>query len=138
MIFQLPAAFLLFELALGVVAAPALGPMHLSKKDVWAPPITKPAMGTVWRVGSTVTVSWDTSTRPAQVTNPVGTLLLGSLQPNGVGGENLDVDNPLAKGFPLSDGKVNIVVPNVAPNNNYIVALIGDSGDISPEFTITG
>ncbi|KAI0250937.1 hypothetical protein BJV78DRAFT_1127119 [Lactifluus subvellereus] len=111
--------------------------MQLTKKDVWVPPITAPQAGTTWTVGHKVTVSWDTSTRPAQVTNPTGTLLLGFLDPYGTGGENLDVGNPLAKGFPLSAGKVDFVVPDVVPKNNYIVALIGDSGNISPEFTIT-
>lgn len=57
MIFQLPAAFLFFELALGVAAAP-FGSMHLTKKDVWAPPITQPRAGDNWLVGSKVTVSW--------------------------------------------------------------------------------
>lgn len=33
----------------------------------------------------------DTSNPPSQVTNPVGTLLLGYLNPDGSGGENLDV-----------------------------------------------
>ena len=36
-------------------------------------------------------VNRDTSNRPSQVTNPVGTLLLGYLNPDGSGGENLDV-----------------------------------------------
>jgi hypothetical protein len=33
----------------------------------------------------------DTSTRPPQVTNPIGTLLLGHIEPDGSGGLNLDV-----------------------------------------------
>ena len=33
----------------------------------------------------------DTSTRPGQVSNPIGRVLLGFIQPNGSGGENLDV-----------------------------------------------
>ena len=33
----------------------------------------------------------DTSNRPSQVTNPVGTLVLGYLNADGSGGENLDV-----------------------------------------------
>lgn len=31
------------------------------------------------------------STRPQDVSNPIGTLLLGYLNPDGSGGENLDV-----------------------------------------------
>jgi hypothetical protein len=33
----------------------------------------------------------DTSKRPPQVSNPIGTLLLGYLESDGSGGENLDV-----------------------------------------------
>jgi hypothetical protein len=65
------------------------------------------------------------------------------------------IAHPLAKGFALSDGKVDVVVPNVESKNSYIVAracpftlpsfaavltgltVLGDSGNISPEFTIT-
>lgn len=33
----------------------------------------------------------DTSTRPGQVSNPVGSVVLGFIQPDGSGGENLDI-----------------------------------------------
>ncbi|KAI9465059.1 hypothetical protein BJY52DRAFT_761773 [Lactarius psammicola] len=138
MIFRIPAVLLF--LALGASAAPAVEPLQVtvqeSKRDVWAPPIINPHKGTIWHIGSTATVSWNTSTRPMQVTNPTGTLLLGYLRSDGEGGENLDVDHPLAQGFPLNAGKVKFVVPRVKPRHNYIVALIGDSGNISPKFTI--
>ena len=124
----------------------------------------------------------DTSTRPGQVSNPVGSVVLGFIQPDGSGGENLDIgqlielkymfefrlsqghvtlliDNPLAQGFQLDDGQVTFTVPSVPTKNNYIVAraylmllarssvrfllyshraVIGDSGNISPQFTING
>jgi hypothetical protein len=86
----------------------------------------------------------DTSNPPAQITNPQGTLVLGHLNSDGSGGENLDLgqlagldmlrihsidpyasialDNPLAQGFDLHDGSVTFDVPDVEPNNNYIVA----------------
>lgn len=74
--------------------------------------------------------------------------MLGYLQPDGEGGENLDVgqssqsqmahvfflacpdlrhvgfvsDHPLAQGFPLDAGKVKFVVPRVKPRHNYIIA----------------
>jgi hypothetical protein len=89
----------------------------------------------------------DTSDRPSQVTNPVGTLLLGYLNSDGSGGENLDVgqlilvgtrvlfsliipcdtslslylDNPLAQNFQLDAGSVTVTVPTVAPKDSYIV-----------------
>jgi len=133
--FKLPAALLF--VALGVSAAPAaLSPVHLSKRDVWSPPITTPNKSTVWCIGSEVTATWDTSNAPAEITNPTGTLFLGHLNGDGSGGENLDVDHPLANGFPLSQGKVSFEVPNVKPRNNYIVVLMGDSGNASQKFKI--
>ena len=33
-------------------------PVWLSQRDVWSPPITAPDEGTVWTVGSMVTVRW--------------------------------------------------------------------------------
>ena len=33
-------------------------PVWLSQRDVWSPPITAPDEGTVWTVGSVVTVRW--------------------------------------------------------------------------------
>ncbi|KAF8262565.1 hypothetical protein EI94DRAFT_1688015 [Lactarius quietus] len=141
MMFRIPAALLL--LTFGASAAPALRfePQQIAvqpqgKREVWAPPILCPTSGTVWQTGSTVTVTWNTSTRPPQVSNPTGTLLLGYLLPGGQGGENLDVDNPLANNFPLDAGEIDFEVPDVDPMTTYIVALIGDSGNISPEFTI--
>ncbi|KAH9992025.1 hypothetical protein BJV77DRAFT_1004014 [Russula vinacea] len=120
-------------------AAPVvLSNAQLSGRGVWAPPITNPQAGTVWNSGEDVTVTWDTSTRPGQVSNPVGSVVLGFIQPDGSGGENLDIDNPLAQGFQLDDGQVTFTVPSVPTKNNYIVALIGDSGNISPQFTING
>ena len=55
--FKLRAALLFF--ALGVSAAPAaLSPVHLSKRDVWSPPIITPNNSTVWCIGSEVKVTW--------------------------------------------------------------------------------
>ncbi|KAF8488659.1 hypothetical protein F5888DRAFT_1622238 [Russula emetica] len=137
MIFISPVA-LLFSLAISMSASAApIVLSSLSERDVWAPPVINPTTGTIWKIGSDQTVTWDTSNPPSQVTNPIGTLLLGYLNADGSGGENLDVDNPLAQNFQLAAGSVTITVPKVEPNDNYIVALIGDSGNISNEFTIT-
>jgi hypothetical protein len=65
-------------------------------------------------------------------------VLLGHLNEDGSGGENLDVANPLAQGFKLAAGTVTFPVPKVTPNDNYIVVLFGDSGNASPKFTISG
>ncbi|KAI0278295.1 hypothetical protein BGY98DRAFT_933881 [Russula aff. rugulosa BPL654] len=109
----------------------------LLERDVWAPKVTNPNAATVWTTGSKETVIWDTSNRPENVTNPVGTLLLGYINSDGSGGENLDVAHPLAQGFQLSAGSVEVTVPVVKPRNSYIVVLIGDSGDASEPFNIT-
>ncbi|KAI0057793.1 hypothetical protein BV25DRAFT_1830707 [Artomyces pyxidatus] len=107
----------------------------LSTRDVWAPPVETPAEGDVWVVGTTVTVTWDATNPPKRVSNPTGLLLLGHMDSQG--SENLDIKHPLVTDFPLSDGKVSVVVPDVPHRDNYIVALLGDSGNISPLFTIT-
>jgi len=137
MLLQTPVA-LLFTMVLGTFssAAPVVLNSRPSVRDVWAPPITYPTVGIVWKTGSTVTVTWDKSSPPAEVTNPIGSLLLGFMNPDGSGGENLDIDNPLASGFKLTDGNVTFKVPQVQTKTNYIVALIGDSGNVSPQFTI--
>ncbi|KAI0269934.1 hypothetical protein BC834DRAFT_819670 [Gloeopeniophorella convolvens] len=127
------ATLVLLAAVAGVSAVP--GASH-AKRDVWIPPILEPTGSTVWYTGSTVTVSWNTSTPPQQVTNPKGTLYLGFLEAAGKGGENLDTKNPLATGFDLHAGKTDVLVPEVASKANYIVALLGDSGNISPLFTI--
>jgi len=137
MIFKSSVA-LLFSLAIGMSASAA--PVVLSslaERDVWAPKVTSPNAGTTWKIGSSQTVTWDTSNPPSQVSNPVGSLLLGYLNPDGSGGENLDVDHPLAQGFQLTDGSVTVTVPTVDEKDSYIVVLIGDSGNASDEFTIS-
>ncbi|KAN0118575.1 hypothetical protein V8E52_004998 [Russula decolorans] len=137
MIFKTPLA-LLFSLAISMSASAA--PVvfsSVSERDVWAPRVTIPNSQTDWKVGSSQTVTWDTSNPPSQVTNPVGTLLLGYLNPDGSGGENLDVDHPLAQNFQLDAGSVTVTVPTVDPKDSYIVVLIGDSGNASEEFTIS-
>jgi len=58
MIFKYPVA-LLFSLAIGMSASAA--PVVLSsvsERDVWAPKVSNPNAGTVWKVGSSQTVTW--------------------------------------------------------------------------------
>ncbi|KAI0328182.1 hypothetical protein GY45DRAFT_1210559, partial [Cubamyces sp. BRFM 1775] len=105
-------------------------------RDVWSPPIIKPDAHTVWTAGTTVEVSWDTSTRPRQVTNYDGRLVLGYLEDGDETDEHLDFDHPLAEGFNLTQGHIQVRVPDVDPANDYVVILFGDSGNRSPRFTI--
>jgi hypothetical protein len=119
MIFRISALLVLLFLAFGVSAAPGVVPLQIAvqqqvKRDVWVPPILSPHSGTIWHIGKTATVTWyvgffahktsvwreldpltltcrNTSTRPTEVTNPTGTVLLGYLLSSGEGGENLDV-----------------------------------------------
>jgi hypothetical protein len=174
MIFTSPVALLFsLAITMSVSTAAPIVLSSVSERDVWAPKVTSPNAGTVWPVGSSQTVTWyveialpyrygvralfsfnvdprsrlcdrDTSNRPSQVTNPKGTLLLGHLNDDGSGGENLDVgqliffsntgsifayhttrhlylDHPLADGFQLDAGSVPVTVPSVDPKNNYIV-----------------
>ncbi|KAI0313936.1 hypothetical protein OF83DRAFT_1064633 [Amylostereum chailletii] len=102
-------------------------------RSVWAPPVISPKQGNLWKVGSSQTVMWDTQNPPSRVTNYQGKLLLGFL--DGSGSEE-PRHHPLAQGFDLRDGQANIVVPNVPSKDTYIAALIGDSGNVSPKFTI--
>ncbi|KAJ3747083.1 hypothetical protein DFH05DRAFT_1393651 [Lentinula detonsa] len=111
----------------------------LLSRDVYDPPITSPAASTVWEVGQTVTVTWDTTNLPpaSQLTDPNGTVVLGYMT-SPTDSEHLMIDSPLAQDFPLSDGQVSFTVPSVVTRTDYIIALFGDSGNISPTFTIQG
>lgn len=106
----------------------------LRARDVWSPAITSPDAQTVWVAGTTATVTWDTSNPPADVTNPRGRILLGHVE-DGTD-EHLDVAHPLADGFDIRAGKVQVKVPYVSPGNDYIIVLMGDSGNKSPSFVI--
>ncbi|GBE83128.1 hypothetical protein BKA93DRAFT_822584 [Sparassis latifolia] len=124
----------IYALSFLFVAATAL---PLAPRDVVAPPITYPVAGTVWTVGATETVTWDTSNLPpvANITNINGEVVLGYLTADS---ENLDFQSPLAQNFNITSGSVQIVVPDVPYRTNYILDLMGDSGNISPTFTIVG
>jgi len=106
------------------------------KRDVWAPRITDPKEGSVWRAGEVVKVTWDTKNPPKHITNSNGVLSLrttnGFVQgPGGLG-------EPLASNFSLFDGHVKVTVPKVPGRDDYQVVLFGDSGNESPFFTIAG
>ncbi|KIJ26652.1 hypothetical protein M422DRAFT_191965 [Sphaerobolus stellatus SS14] len=133
---------------------------HIKRLDV-VPPVTYPTAGIDWPVGSSQTVTWDTSEVPPGFTG-TGMILLGyrdnnkdydeqldistlffarsiphtSLSPHSSTSSTTALNDPLARGFPLTAGSVAIVVPNVPSRNTYIVVLIGGSGNISGEFHI--
>ncbi|KAL5524450.1 hypothetical protein ACEPAF_9590 [Sanghuangporus sanghuang] len=100
---------------------------------VYNPLITYPTAGVVWTVGETKTITWETSEIPEELRNSTGTILLGYNEDDS---ENLDIAQPLATGFNLTDGQVNVTVPEKQERSDYIVVLFGDSGNASPEFTI--
>ncbi|KAF8519175.1 hypothetical protein JB92DRAFT_2899680 [Gautieria morchelliformis] len=103
----------------------------LQEREVFDPPITFPKAGDVFTAGQTITVTWDTSSIPAGTPN-LGELVL-RLEING-GSVGI---GPLADGFLLTDGSQQITFPsNLTTSPNYILNLFGDSGNLSPAFTI--
>jgi len=116
----------IFSLLTALVAAAPIA------RDVWDPLILTPTTGFVWQAGNTYDVTWDTSSAPAQVTNPNGIVVLSKA---GV----LDFGNPLASGFSLYDGCVEVTIPSgTVTGSDYAIVLFGDSGNASPYFTISG
>ncbi|KII92867.1 hypothetical protein PLICRDRAFT_104298 [Plicaturopsis crispa FD-325 SS-3] len=99
-------------------------------RDVYTPPVTYPTAGTTWAVGETHNVTWDTTNPPKQITNGEGQIYLRK-------GDNAIKPILLASEFSILLGSFNVTVPSVAPASDYIINLFGDSGDWSPEFTIT-
>ncbi|KAK0188603.1 hypothetical protein F5146DRAFT_1055934 [Armillaria mellea] len=122
--FTLPTTTMLYALVASVIATP----IHIAR-DVYDPPITSPNANTVWTVNTTQTVTWDTSNPPAQITNPIGSI---RLRKDGA------TFLTLASGFDILLGEFEVTVPDVAESSEYIIVLMGDSGNFSPEFTITG
>lgn len=112
-----------------LVASAFATPIHVTR-DVYAPPVTSPNVSTVWTVNTTQTVTWDTSNPPAQITNRLGSIRLRK------GDSTLPL--VLADGFDILLGKFEVTVPWVTEGDDYAIVLFGDSGNWSPEFTITG
>ncbi|TRM60499.1 hypothetical protein BD626DRAFT_571575 [Schizophyllum amplum] len=131
----------LSALVVSVQAAPMLmaplAAVQLAGRDVVAPPITSPNAETVWTAGETATVTWDTSDLPpeSQITNKEGRIVLGYQTEDSM---HLMVDSPLAEGFSILLGTMDVTVPDVEERADYIIVLFGDSGNSSPQFTISG
>ncbi|KAK1226267.1 hypothetical protein PQX77_010740 [Marasmius sp. AFHP31] len=125
----------LFSVLQLAIASPIPKTLHLrGELIVHRPRIIQASIGARWQRGQTRTVSWDTSDLPREKENATGTLLLGFLEESD---ENLDIDHPLADNFPLKKGFVTFTVPkHLERKNGYIVALLGDSGNISGPFAV--
>ncbi|KAK0239217.1 hypothetical protein EDD85DRAFT_1003038 [Armillaria nabsnona] len=75
------------------------------------------------------TVTWDVSNPPTDITNPIGSI---KLRKDGI------TFLTLASGFNILLGQYEVTVPYVAESSEYILVLMGDSGNRSPGFTIRG
>ncbi|KAI0258947.1 hypothetical protein BC834DRAFT_667990 [Gloeopeniophorella convolvens] len=130
--FTTTATYLFTILAVALMSAAK--PIQLVARDVYTPPVTYPHAGTVWKVGNYHNVTWDNSDPPQRVTNPIGQIILR--KNNATIGNQIGIT--LASGFSIvSESRVVVQVPDVAPGSDYYINLFGDSGDTSPLFTIT-
>ncbi|KZV73716.1 hypothetical protein PENSPDRAFT_626973 [Peniophora sp. CONT] len=104
---------------------------------VVAPAFIAPTGGESYKIGTNQTASWDTSKIDEEAKDYTGVLYLGYADGDS-SDEHLDVAHPLAYGFKLIDGTVNYTVPsNATARPNYFLVLVGDSGNVSPKFSIT-
>ncbi|SPO28346.1 uncharacterized protein UTRI_04743 [Ustilago trichophora] len=109
--------------------------VSLDKRLVYNPHITSPVASTVWTAGQSYTVEWDSSDIPVEAESYKGMIKLGYTPADGAGGLNLHWT--LADGFPIKDGKVQVTLPeDLKQRNDYIVVVMGDSGNASEKFTI--
>ncbi|KAF8842183.1 hypothetical protein BDN67DRAFT_899879 [Paxillus ammoniavirescens] len=111
--------------------------MHLLEiaRTVYDCPITDPNARTVWKAGERATVVWDIRGIPVNTTSK-GKIELGYFKGKS-SNEHLDIEHPLAEGFSILQGRIDVTVPQVKPGRDYIVVLMGDSGNHSPVFTIS-
>ncbi|OBZ69166.1 hypothetical protein A0H81_10913 [Grifola frondosa] len=84
---------------------------NAQKRDVYVPPVLYPHNGTVWTTGQHHNVTWD---------------------------GDLSTPLVLAANFSILLGRIEVTVPWVLPDIDYSIVLFGDSGNFSPQFTITG
>lgn len=122
--------------ALVLAVSTTATPVHVAERGeliVVSPTITSPDERAIWPTLSQQLVTWDTSKIPPSGRNNTGRILLGYLEDND-SSEHLNWE--LASGFLLTVGCQNITVPDVPPKNTYVIALFGDSGNLSPKFSI--
>ncbi|KAL0570142.1 hypothetical protein V5O48_011820 [Marasmius crinis-equi] len=100
--------------------------------DVWSPKILTPNANTVWVVGTTVNVTWDTTDAPVNISNGAAVQLRKGNGP-------APIDDPYLKpvrSFDLRTGWVEVTVPETPAGKDYLIDLFGDSGNWSEEFEI--
>jgi len=114
---------------LSFVSLIAGAPVYLSERDVFVPPVLQPNHESVWKVGTTQTVTWDVRNPPKQITNTNAMIVLVT---DGL----LDMEHPLATGISVLRGTAQVVVPKVAPGKNYQILVFGDSGNTGEFFEI--
>ncbi|KAJ7069657.1 hypothetical protein C8F01DRAFT_976442 [Mycena amicta] len=100
-----------------------------AQRDVFSPPVTYPRSGTVWRVGERHNVTWSMANAPKQITNNIGMIVLVKDH------IMVDLEHPLAHGFPINISRHEITVPKVSPGH-YQILVFGDSGNTGEMFTI--
>ncbi|KIM35888.1 hypothetical protein M413DRAFT_324580 [Hebeloma cylindrosporum] len=114
---------------LAFVSLVAGAPVHLVGRDVFVPPVILPNHKSVWKVGTTQTVTWNVTNPPKQITNTNAMIVL-------VTDGRLDIEHPLATGINVLKGTAQVVVPKVAPGKNYQILVFGDSGNTGEFFEI--
>ncbi|KAL8280839.1 hypothetical protein RQP46_006843 [Phenoliferia psychrophenolica] len=126
----------LLTFALSAISASAAAINIRTTGVDYSAPITTPEKRTVWVAGLNHTVTWNT-TLPEGITMDqvaqTATIKLGYLTEDS---ENLEWT--LAEHVPLyTTGSYEITLPSdLEGKTNYVIALMGSSGNISPEFTI--
>ncbi|KAF9441998.1 hypothetical protein P691DRAFT_779599 [Macrolepiota fuliginosa MF-IS2] len=108
-------------------------------RDVWAPHILNPSSQSVWFIDQPQEVTWNTTDMPARVSNPNCQVYLGEWDRKEKVYKKIYYDHPIASSCTLRDGNTTVWVPKeswVKPSNNWVVVLMGDSGDHSSPFTI--
>ncbi|ESK87087.1 hypothetical protein Moror_11912 [Moniliophthora roreri MCA 2997] len=121
---------LLFAAALAVCATASPHERRQGEGGIWNPKITSPNDKTVWCVGKTVKVTWDTSGKPQNFNDNPAIFLFS------------DIDFKLSetlkdwKSFSLNAGSIDVKVPEVKDGKEYFINLASDSGNRSPKFSI--
>ncbi|KAI9033620.1 hypothetical protein CLU79DRAFT_806938 [Phycomyces nitens] len=109
----------------------------LVRAVVLNPHITVPNANTVWEAGESYDVTWNSIIDGTPIDPSLnGTIKLGYLEGDDI---NEHLFWTLASGFPLSTGSQSVVLPDsLVTRSSYIIVLMGDSGNASPQFTIKG
>jgi len=111
--------------------------VEMEKRIVYNPPVTAPVSKQVWYAGREEVVKWkvDQDKIPAAANNFKVTIKLGYLPKNGEGGYNLKWT--LAKDIAITDEEAEVTLPSdLETRHDYIIVVMGDSGNRSKKFTI--